>query len=187
MSIRDNPFNVTEIPQFRAEEDGAQSALVARTRRDELHVRSLPEAPRNGLAPSLAKRRLQVFLAMMVADVVILLGSFASVAFGYLILYRGQITIDTAMLSAYLLLPIFLTISLYNGTYSGTALVDWKRAVWRGHAGIADLGLVAQFFRFFAQMNAEVSRAAFALSVVGSLLRMTLLRVPMCGKGSDLG
>ncbi len=80
-----------------------------------------PNAPTNGLAPPLVRKRLQVFLAMMAADVAMLLGCFAALSFAYLIAYRGQIGMEAAMLPAYLLLPIFLTIGLFNGTYSGAA------------------------------------------------------------------
>ena len=167
---------LTEVAKIQAKDTTSRSGFVAREGRAEPLVQALPNAPNNGLAPSLTRRRLQVFLAMMVVDVAILLGSFAVIGFTYLIVVRGQFAMNTAMLSAYLLLPIFLTICLFNGTYSGTALVDWKRATWRVIQGLVISALLLNFFAFFAKMNAEFSRVAFALSVVTAFLVMGLAR-----------
>ena len=140
-----------------------------------------PSAPVNGLAPSLVRKRLQVFLAMMAADVAILLGCFAALSFAYLIGWRGQIGMEAAMLPAYLLLPIFLTIGLFNGTYSGRALTRWPQAAWRVTSALTISAALFNFVAFFAKMSEDFSRAAFALSIISSLLVMTALRVFLVG------
>ena len=162
--------------------DGAAAPLLAHGDAAEPLVQSWPPPPRNGLAPSLARKRLQVFIAMMVLDALVLVGTFYLVATAYLVNYRGQFTIDAAMLSAWLVLPIFLTIGLFNSSYSGTALVDWRKAAWRVAAALVIAALLFNFVAFFAKMNAEFSRVAFALSVVLALgllagSRLALLRL----------
>mgnify|MGYP001410552715 CR=1 FL=1 len=46
--------------------------------------RRLPAAPRNGLASSLERKRLQYYLVMMLADITLLFGSFAAASLAYL-------------------------------------------------------------------------------------------------------
>jgi exopolysaccharide biosynthesis polyprenyl glycosylphosphotransferase len=140
-------------------------------------VEPWPHAPVNGLAPPLARKRLQVFLAMMVADIAILLGCFGVFSFAYLIGWRGQISMEAAMLPAYLLLPIFLTIGLFNGTYSGGALTRWPQAAWRVSSALVISAALFNFVAFFAKMSEDFSRGAFALSVISSLLLMAGLRI----------
>lgn len=156
-----------------------EGGLLARPGHPEPLVEPLPEAPRNGLAPPLVHKRLQVLLGMVVADVAIVLGTFALVGFVYLIGYRGQFTMNGAMLPAFLLLPIFLTIGLYNGSYSGTALVDWRHATWRVASALAISAMLFNFVAFFAKMNADFSRVSFAASVVGALVAMAGLRLAL--------
>jgi hypothetical protein len=144
-------------------------------------IGAIPNAPANGLAPPLARKRLQVFMAMMLADIAILLGCFGAFSFAYLIAYRGLVSMDAAMLPAYLLLPIFLTIGLFNGTYSGGALTRWPQAAWRVASALVVAAALFNFVAFFAKMSEDFSRAAFALSVISSLLLMALLRVLLVG------
>ena len=87
--------------------------------------RRLPRAPANGLARSLEKRRLQAYLGMVATDAVLLLACFGLVALVHLGRGGDMVPVRGGMQSAYLLLPLYLTIALYNGTYSRSALTDW--------------------------------------------------------------
>jgi len=136
-----------------------------------------PEAPLDGLAQPLERKRLQVFLAMIVLDVAVLLGTFFAVSVAYLINVRGQFNIDDSMLSAYLLLPLFLTIGLFNGTYSGSALVNWRSASFKVAQALAIAAILLNFIAFFAKMNADFSRVAVTVSCVGALGLMTVYRI----------
>ena len=149
--------------------------------RDEPLVLAFPNAPANGIAPPLVRKRLQVFAAMMLADVAIVLGCFRAFSFAYLVGWRGLMTIDAAMLPAYLLLPIFLTIGLFNGTYSGGALTRWPQAAWRVVSALVIAAALFNFVAFFAKMSEDFSRVAFALSVISSLTLMALLRAALVG------
>jgi len=66
----------------------------------------------------LERRRLQCHLAFICTDIVAFLSG--SWLVGYL--YAGKVGADTTIIQAQLALPVFLTIALYNGTYSVTAL-----------------------------------------------------------------
>lgn len=158
-------------------ETAAEPFLIGGDGRPEPLVRTVPEVPRNGLAPPLERKRLQVFLGMIVVDVAILLGTFALVSVLYLINVRGQYNVDAAMLSAYLLLPIFLTIGLFNGTYSGSALVNWRSATLRVVQAFVVAAILLNFVAFFAKLNAEFSRVAFTASALLGMALMTAFRV----------
>ncbi len=76
---------------------------------------------------SLERRRLQFYLALVLADALLILGSFAA---SILIYERTQLTHDS-MLAAYLLLPLYQTIAFYNSTYTRDGLTNWRTAGWR--------------------------------------------------------
>ena len=183
------PTGVSQQGREQTQDDPGAAVFSLRTDEQDAHVRSKPatpddtftvepdEAPKAGLAPSLEGKRIQVFLAMIVIDLVILLGTFALVSFVYLINFRGQFGTESAMLSAYLLLPIFLTIGLFNGSYSGSALVSWRDASWRAAQALVIAAVLLNFVAFFAKMNAEFSRVAFSVSAVVAIAVMTIFRV----------
>lgn len=173
---------MTEFVRLDADSAVRELSLIGRaTLGGEPLATPWPNAPTNGLTPPLVRKRLQVFLAMMAADVAMLLGCFAALSFAYLIAYRGQIGMEAAMLPAYLLLPIFLTIGLFNGTYSGGALTRWPQAAWRVASALVIAAVLFNFVTFFAKMSEDFSRGAFALSVISSLLMMTGFRVLLVG------
>jgi hypothetical protein len=94
---------------------------------DQVVIR-VPRAPRNGLAQSLQYRRLQLYIALLVMDALALVGAFALAGF----VYDDGRGLSVAMMPAYLLLPLFQTIALYNAAYSQGGLEDWKRSLGRG-------------------------------------------------------
>jgi len=177
---------VTEFVRLDAELIREQPLIGRAAPAGELLVEPWPNAPINGLAPTLVHKRLQVFLAMMAADVVFLLVGFAALSFGYLIAWRGQIGMEAAMLPAYLLLPIFLTIGLFNGAYSGHALTRWPQAAWRVTSALVIAAALFNFVAFFAKMSEDFSRAAFALSIISSLLMMTGFRILLVGAARQI-
>ena len=138
---------------------------------------SHPPPPVAGLVRSLEKRRLQAYLAMVVADVVLLLGGFALSA----ALYLGAVLeiewTEIGMLPAYLILPLYLTIALYNGTYSRRGLTHWRHSAGRAlFALVVSAGLV-NFIAFFAKANADFSRVAFTAGLATTGLALVAFRV----------
>lgn len=77
------------------------------------------------LAASVEQLRLRSYLSLILGDIVALLGGFTLAG----LIYTGLVFESRAMLEAQLLLPLFLTIALYNRTYSIAALVDLRKSI----------------------------------------------------------
>lgn len=132
----------------------------------------LPRAPVNGLAMSLEARRLQFYLLLVLADVAVLLGSFAlAVAVDNRVFVNRE-----SMLPAFMLLPLFQTISFYNSTYSRDGLTNWRLSAWRALVALLVSALLFNFFAFFAKANDEFSRLVFVSGMVGAGAGMALVR-----------
>ncbi|WP_338241862.1 sugar transferase [Aurantiacibacter hainanensis] len=132
----------------------------------------LPTAPRNGLAGSLERKRLQYYLLMLVSDIVILVSCFAVATIAY---YGGipiSVVLRGGMAPGFLLLPLFLTIALYNNSYSLSSLTQPNKASLRIVAAILISAALLNFLAFFAKGNAEFSRVIFTSGIGGSVLLM---------------
>jgi len=114
------------------------------------------------LAPSFERRRLRFYALQMVADIVVLLGAFAVASYAY----HGTVAVRSAMLPANLMLPLFLTIALYNGTYSIESLKNWRFATNRALSALLIAALLLNFFAFFAKLNDMFSRVSFTLGLL---------------------
>jgi len=134
-----------------------------------------PDGDRLLVAPSLERRRLQCYLALLLGDIVSIFAAFSLA--GYLL--SGEEGWSDALLQAQLILPIFITIALYNGSYSVCAL----RSAWAGiiRAQVALLISVAAvlFIAFFAKFSSDFSRLAFSGGTVCALLVLTWARLQM--------
>ena len=135
--------------------------------------RSLPRPPKNGLAPSLEQKRLQFYLATMIADVAVLLGSFALAT----LIYSPARFSNDAMLAAYLLLPLYLTLGLYNGSYAQRGLTDSRFASGKAVFALLVSAALLNFFAFFAKLNAEFSRVVFVAGLGMTAVMMIGLRM----------
>jgi len=124
------------------------------------------------LAPSLERRRLQCYLGLIVADALALLFGFG--LGGYL--YLGDVE---GFILGQLVLPIYVTIALYNGAYSLEAL----RQPWNGMAS-AELALAISsaavvFIAFYLKASTDFSRFAFTLGLTFAGLALLWIRVQM--------
>lgn len=128
----------------------------------------LMRAPANGLARSLEKRRLQAYLFSVAADALILLACFALVAMVYLGQAGDLARVQDGMQSAYLLLPLYLTIALYDGTYSRSGLTDWRKSGGKAFLTLLVSAALLNFIAFFAKMNAEFSRVVFTVGLAAT-------------------
>jgi len=116
--------------------------------------------------PSLARRRLQSYLALVVSDTA---AAVSGIALGGW-LYTGRDGLERSLLFAQLALPLFLTIGLYNGAYSVRTLGSLRHGIFRVVSALA-IGMAAvQFVAFYARANQTFSRlglaVGFALAVV---------------------
>ena len=105
-------------------------------------------------ARSLEQRRLQFYLAQIVTDIVLLLGSFMLTG----LVYRGDPFALSIFLPAQLLLPLYLTIALYNHTYSIEALRNWKSGLLRAATALVIATALLSFFAFLVKINVVFSR-----------------------------
>ena len=137
---------------------------------------SLPRAPQDGLASSLERRRLQSYMMLIVMDAALLLGCFALISAIYLGRSGDLAPVLQAMEAAYLLLPIYLTIALYNGTYSQRGLTDWRLSGMKAVMALVTAAALLNFVAFFAKMNAEFSRVVFSTGLVVTSLAVVFCR-----------
>ena len=127
-----------------------------------------PRAPAAGLAPSLERRRLRIYLLQMIIDIVLVVGATALVAF----IYQGGVKFLNALLGAQLLLPLFLTIAWHNGTYSLHSLTHWRSSSFRMIAAVLIAAGLLNFLAFFAKMNEMFSRVVFVAGVTLAIAAM---------------
>ena len=80
-----------------------------------------PDSLERTIAPSLERRRMRAYAVMVVFDAGLLHLSFALAS----LLYEGIWWEPRAMLAVQALLPLYLTLALYNAAYSTRALSDW--------------------------------------------------------------
>lgn len=120
------------------------------------------------LMPPLTRRRLQCYLGLMLADIAALFGGL--VLGGYL--YTAQDGVARALLFAQLALPVFLTIALYNGAYSVTALRRSHRGLLRVTVAMLIAVAVVQFIAFYVRANQEFSRVGLAIGLALALLAL---------------
>ena len=114
------------------------------------------------LLPPLARRRMQCYLGLIIADILcVFVGCATS---GYL--YLGHEGFTASVLKAQLMLPLFLTIALYNGAYSMRALTDPAYSISRVLVALT-LGMaVLIFFAFATKTSQQFSRASSTLGVL---------------------
>ncbi len=114
------------------------------------------------LAPSLERRRLQCYLALMLADIIALFVGFAISGQAY----QGDQGLWSAVVLAQLLLPIYLTIALYNATYSIDALLSAQRSALRATIALLISSAAVVFISFYTKSTQDFSRVTFTMGVI---------------------
>jgi lipopolysaccharide/colanic/teichoic acid biosynthesis glycosyltransferase len=131
--------------------------------------RPVARAPKAGLAPSLERKRLRLYIVQMLTDIGLLLG--ASVLVGYV--YFGGKPPGQPWLAAELLLPIFLTIAWHNGTYSLDSLTDWRSSSLKMVSAVLIAAALLNFVAFFIAFNAVFSRVILVAGLTTAMIAMT--------------
>lgn len=121
---------------------------------------------------SLERKRLRAYIALMIGDILSVIGGFL---IGGLI-YRGLIPDPQALLEAQLVLPLFLTIALYQRVYSIRSLTDGQYAALRIVLALIVSAALLNFLAFYAKFNTSFSRGTFTLGLVLSGALMVALR-----------
>ena len=126
-------------------------------------------------ARPLDKRRLQCYLAFVLADILALFAGFWGA--GYL--YLGNLGLSQSGLLAQLVVPIFLTVGLYNGAYSIAALADAVYGALRALLALAISAAAVVFIAFYTKSSEEFSRFSFTGGVVLAAFCMIWTRTQM--------
>ena len=145
---------------------------------------STPKAPTSAapklalsLAPALERRRFQCYLLLMLADIAVLFAGMLSM--GYL--YQGQEGVAPAAILAQLVLPLFLTIALYNNAYSMQALDSWRQGAMRSAGSLAMAAAAVVFIAFYTKSSQSFSRVIFTAGIVPTMLLLAIARSEMAG------
>ncbi len=127
------------------------------------------------VAPSLERRRLQCYLVQILADCVALIGGFG--VFGFL--YLGRDGLGDALVSGQVLLPIFLTIALYNGAYSINSLDRPGSGMLKALVALGLSAAAVVFIGFLTKSSGEFSRVSFTVGVFVAGLLIIWSRLQM--------
>lgn len=129
----------------------------------------------SGHSGSIERRRLQCYLALILADLAALFCGFLLI--GYL--YLGRQGVTQAGVLAQLLLPVFLTVALYNGSYSLSALQSARSGGLRALAALGISAAAVVFIAFYTKSSAEFSRLVFTAGVLVSAVTLGWMRLQM--------
>lgn len=124
------------------------------------------------LAPSFECRRLRIYIAQMLTDLLCILGGFV-LAGG---IYQGKWPAPMALLEAQLLMPVYLTIALYQSAYSVSSLTDSRFSLGRSALALAVAAGLLMFVTFYTK-STEFSRAVFTLAFVLSFTGLMISRL----------
>jgi polysaccharide biosynthesis protein PslA len=124
------------------------------------------------IVPSLERRRLRAYAIMLLADGALILFSFALAG----LIWEGVWAQTRAMITAQVMLPVFFTIALYNGTYGVRALGDWGFAARKAMTALAIAAALSNFVAFYTKSNDVFSRGVTTLGLVLSALLLVSLR-----------
>lgn len=125
------------------------------------------------LAPSFERRRIQIYLFMVIGDIAALLVGFllAGVA------YNGDLPYSMALFEMQLFLPLYLTLGFYQRVYSIDALESRNFAIRRLLWSLALAAALLVFVVFYTKSAEDFSRAVFSLGLSFSAMLMVTARL----------
>lgn len=127
------------------------------------------------LAPSLERRRLQMYLLQLVVDGLMLLAAYALTAQ----IYLGDWFEPAVWGPVQVLLPLYWTVALVGQTYSLRSLVEPVTAMRRASAALVISVLLQIVLLFLARTSLEVSRLGFGLGTVIALVLILCARASL--------
>lgn len=139
------------------------------------HPEALDSLPGWTTPPPLERRRLQCYLAIMLADIAALFAGFGGAG----LIYLGWHGFAEASVQAQLVLPVFLTLALYNGSYSLSTLERPVTGMVRAMAALGIALAIVVFIAFYSKSSAEVSRFAFSFGGMSAAAAMLWARLQM--------
>lgn len=134
-----------------------------------------PEVDDLLIAPSRERRRLQCYLALVIGDIFSVVLGFGAI--GYL--FAGSTGLSDSLVHAQLILPIFLTLAVYNGSYSIDALREGWTGIFRAMIAVIIAMVVIVFVRFLIRPETDVSRAVFNGGALGAMMIIAWTRLQL--------
>ena len=108
--------------------------------------------------PALERRRLQCYLAIMCVDIAMFFAGYTLSGW----LYLGAVGVNSALVMAQILLPVYLTIALYNGSYSMKSLADASHGAARSVMALIISSAVVLLIAFYMKASQDFSRVVFS-------------------------
>lgn len=118
-------------------------------------------------------RRIQLFVAMLLVDLVAIAASFV-LAGG---IYRGEWPLPFAVSMAYAFVPIFAVIALYQRCYSLEALDNLRYSIVRLFTALVISAILCMVMIFYAKAAAAFSRVMLSLALIIGFVLMSGFRM----------
>lgn len=119
--------------------------------------------PTPPLLPPLERRRLQIYILLLLADAAVVLTAFNLVGF----LYLGAWLEPTVMLEAQLVLPVYWTIAIANNAYAADAALNARTGAWRAMTSLILAVVAVVFIAYYLKSADDFSRV---VSSAGTLV-----------------
>ena len=126
-------------------------------------------------AQPLERRRLQAYLALMVGDIVAIFAAFCLSGW----IYLAGAGLTQATLLAQLLLPVFLTVALYNGAYSLATLQSAQDGMLRAMSALGISAAAVVFIAYYTKSSGVFSRVMFTSGALFSAVLLCWVRLQM--------
>lgn len=123
----------------------------------------------------LERRRLQCYLALILSDILAIVAGFMIPGW----LYLGEAGPAQASRISDLMLPLFLTIGLYNGSYSRGALEQPRTGAMHAVGALAIAAALTIFIAFYTKSSAEFSRFLFGSGMIATGILLVGFRSQM--------
>jgi len=151
----------------------APVARVTKSLRKRAKARA--KALRMPLMPSLEQRRLQCYVIFMLADMLAMFAGFAAASYWHL----AHFGLAEALVLPQLLLPVYLTIALYNGAYSLDSLSSREHSATRALLALMLAATAVTFITFYTRSSDRYSREIFTTGVALTAVLLLIGRIEM--------
>jgi lipopolysaccharide/colanic/teichoic acid biosynthesis glycosyltransferase len=129
------------------------------------------------LAPSLERRRLQVYIALLVIDAAVIVAAFLLAGW----LYFGDWADRSVLLEVQLIVPVYWTVAIGNRAYSVDAALSARVGAARTIVAIALAVAIVVFLAFYLKTSESFSRVISTLGTVLAAAGLATARDALTG------
>lgn len=127
------------------------------------------------LAPSLERRRLQCYLALILTDIAAIILGYAII--GYI--HLGDAGLVVVLEQCRFAIPIYLTIALYDNAYSRDGLQEHWYGIWRAEAALFVTFAAIVLIAFLTKSSADYSRVTVTGGAISAMAVLLWARLQM--------